>query len=287
MKYESELIVTATTTTRQAESRASRFTKAVAFVCAAATLSVLGTSFWTRRDANFLPVTRPAQLADPAAQWKDDVWPIREQTPWDISTDFPFPRRLEYTVNEGTWMRLDVHPKTGDIVFDMLGDIYCLPGDAYLATVGSAATTKARPVLLGVPHDSDPHFSPDGERLVFRSDAELGVENIWVMRWKGCEAMDVRSEEADGLLSQALENQHAEEEMLASGVKETESRKRNRLTREGRVSGKSQTYSLILVLTLTCVNSSSRNKRDLPLLDRCEVPSLRRQGHCYKVVYVF
>lgn len=120
-------------------------------------------------------------------EWRDDVWPLRDQTPWDISTDFPHPRKLEYNVTEGTWLRLDVHPTTGDIVFDMIGDVYCIPG----AEIGEGSRVTARPVLRGVPYDSDPHFSPTGDRLVYRSDAELGVENIWVMEWKGCSEMDV------------------------------------------------------------------------------------------------
>ncbi|KAK0474891.1 hypothetical protein IW261DRAFT_532142 [Armillaria novae-zelandiae] len=126
--------------------------------------------------------------SDSASEWHDNLWPYREQTPWDISTDFPYPRLLEYDVEEGTWLRLDVHPTTGDIVFDMLGDVYCIPGDEQ----GPHDVARARPVLLGVPYDSDAHFSPEGDRVVFRSDAGLGVENIWVMAWRGCREMDVR-----------------------------------------------------------------------------------------------
>lgn len=168
-------------------------------------------------------------------EWKDDIWPLRPQTPWDISTDYPFPRKLEYDVDEGTWLRLDVNTKSGDIVFDMLGDIYCLPASAYLSN--AVDPTKARPVLLGVPHDSDPHFSPDGTKLVFRSDAELGYENIWVTEWKGCDAMDVRSEDASEELVMALLTKDEEEDMLANGVRETEERRQRRLTREGRATG--------------------------------------------------
>lgn len=184
-------------------------------------------------------VASPAiALADPASQWKDDVWPIRQQTPWDISTDYPFPRLLEYDVTEGTWLRLDVHPKTGEIVFDMLGDLYCLPADAYSdAQLASGDLSKAHPILLGIPHDSDPHFSPEGDRIVFRSDAELGVENIWVTEWKGCETMNVRSHRASSELHQALAVKDLEEELLASGVKETTERKQRRLIREGRLGG--------------------------------------------------
>jgi hypothetical protein len=61
-------------------------------------------------------------ITEPGKQWKDNVRPIFPVKPWDISTDFPYPRKLEYEVSEGTWLRLDVHPRTGEIVFDMLGE---------------------------------------------------------------------------------------------------------------------------------------------------------------------
>ncbi|EJD52069.1 hypothetical protein AURDEDRAFT_158918 [Auricularia subglabra TFB-10046 SS5] len=37
-----------------------------------------------------------------------------------------FPGAAQDRVSEGTWMRVDVHPKSGEMVFDMMGDIYCL-----------------------------------------------------------------------------------------------------------------------------------------------------------------
>ncbi|KZT73997.1 hypothetical protein DAEQUDRAFT_761464 [Daedalea quercina L-15889] len=182
------------------------------------------------------PTIFATEKVDPSSQWKDDIWPIREQTPWDISTDYPFPRKLEYDVTEGTWLRLDVHPKTGDIVFDMLGDLYCLPAYAYTRShLASSYVSNARPVLLGVPHDSDPHFSPEGDRLVFRSDAGLGVENIWVMEWSGCENMDIRSANGGPGLLDALESLEDDEILLSSGVKETAERRQRRLIREGRL----------------------------------------------------
>ncbi|KAF9036525.1 hypothetical protein BDZ89DRAFT_1130161 [Hymenopellis radicata] len=101
----------------------------------------------------------------------------RFETPWDISKDFPYPRVLEYDVQEGTWLRLDVHPVTGDIIFWYASD----------------AVAVSHPVLTGVPYDSDPHFSPEGDRIVFRSDAGLGLGNIWVTAWKGCTEMNVET----------------------------------------------------------------------------------------------
>ncbi|KAF8810077.1 hypothetical protein BYT27DRAFT_7162151 [Phlegmacium glaucopus] len=176
-----------------------------------------------------------ASSVDPADEWQDNVYPLRAQTPWDISTDYSYPRTLEYDVQEGTWLRLDVHPTSGDVVFDMVGDLYCLPGSHALQP-RSTGPIKALPILLGIPHDSEPHFSPSGDRLLFRSDAELGVENIWVMEWKGCEQMNVRT--LDGStedLRAALLQQAVEEKLLAQGVAEDPHRKANRLIREGRL----------------------------------------------------
>ncbi|EIN12910.1 hypothetical protein PUNSTDRAFT_60526 [Punctularia strigosozonata HHB-11173 SS5] len=168
-----------------------------------------------------------AASTEPGDAWRDDVWPLRPQKHWDISTDFSYPRKLDFDVTEGTWMRLDVHPHTGDIVFDLLGDIYCLPASAYLHR-DSDAPTQAVPVLIGVPHDTDPHFSPDGRLLSFTSDAGLGVNNVWVTGWKGnCQAMDVK---ALGF----QDNAERDANLLAMGVKETEERRRRRLVREGR-----------------------------------------------------
>ncbi|OSX64767.1 hypothetical protein POSPLADRAFT_1166862 [Postia placenta MAD-698-R-SB12] len=118
----------------------------------------------------------------------------------------------------------------------MLGDLYCLPADAHSTdNLSSAESTWARPVLLGIPHDSDPHFSPEGDKLVFRSDAELGVENIWVMEWTGCDSMNVRPSYSHGELQEALSLKNIEEDLLASGIKETAERKQRRLLREGRL----------------------------------------------------
>ena len=215
----------------------SRFVKLVLLLSAALTLSTFLPTYLTR-NGTFNHAQGPLDATvDPADGWKDDVWPLRPAMPWDISTDFPYPRKLEYDVTEGTWLRLVVHPKSGDIVFDMLGDVYCLPGSAYASDF--TTRTRARPVLLGIPHDSDPHFSPDGKQLVFRSDAETGVENIWITEWTGCDNMDVRTPEARGELLRALSTQGADEDTLAAGAKETVEVKQRRLLREGRVNGAS------------------------------------------------
>lgn len=189
-----------------------------------------------------------ALLDDPASEFADDDFPLRAHEPWDISVNFPYPRTLSYEVTEGTWLRLDVHPVSGDIVFDMAGDVYCLPGDAYLGAAGRVGgRTEAVPVLTGVPHDADPRFSPAGDRLAFKSDAGLGADNLWVMPWApdGCTAMDVRAHVSS---PRDLELKIHEEEQLARGIKETDERKLRRLIREGRVNAQritNETYNWV------------------------------------------
>ncbi|KAL1720584.1 hypothetical protein EV715DRAFT_271894 [Schizophyllum commune] len=201
--------------------------KAVALLSVATAATLVYNHLYVRPWTSRMPLKA-------TAEWEDNVWPIREQTPWDISTDFPYPRKLEYDVQEGTWLRLDVHPTSGDIVFDMIGDLYCISAvDAQTANADIRA--KARPVLLGVPHDSDPHFSPDGKSIVFRSDAGLGVENIWVKPWSGCEAADLRPTLPQGALAQALEVQEREDSLLSQGLAESTEPRTNRLLREGRL----------------------------------------------------
>ncbi|TRM63706.1 hypothetical protein BD626DRAFT_495129 [Schizophyllum amplum] len=186
--------------------------------------------FWSFGGTQRIHAAPPIVLTDPARDWRDDVWPLREQTPWDISTDFPYPRRYEADVSEGTWLRLDVHPTSGDIVFDILGDIYCIAAD------DDSIPARARPVLLGVPSESDAHFSPDGTRLAFRSDAGLGLENIWVIPWHGCAAMDVRpTADVSPDLAAALSQRDADDTLLGAGLPETVERRSRRLLREGRL----------------------------------------------------
>ncbi|KAJ4475736.1 hypothetical protein J3R30DRAFT_3294599 [Lentinula aciculospora] len=214
-----------------AERRRRTFSIFVSFVllAVAATLSSLFQLPPLLHDWKFALGYQAAELEE----WKDDTWPIREQTSWDITTDFLHPRVLEYDVNEGTWLRLDVHPTTGDIVFDMIGDLYCIEGEKALQGI----LNIAHPVTLGVPYDSDPHFSPSGDRLVFRSDAGLGVDNIWVTKWLGCKQMTLRPSDMDSIdpaLQLALLSKAEDEALLRTAIPETAERGHSRLLREGR-----------------------------------------------------
>lgn len=106
----------------------------------------------------------------------------------DISTSYPYPRRLVKTVSEGTWLRITTHPRTPEIVFDMLGDLYCMP-------IEKNGDGVAIPLLAGIPYEKEAECSGDGTRLVFISDAEFGVDNIWTMPYTSCEDMGKHSME--------------------------------------------------------------------------------------------
>jgi Tol biopolymer transport system component len=77
--------------------------------------------------------------------------------------------KLEFTVNEGTWISLDVTPDGKSIVFDLLGDLYRLP----------IAGGKAERITEGLAYDREPRVSPDGKWIAFISDRS-GISNLWI-----------------------------------------------------------------------------------------------------------
>jgi hypothetical protein len=123
--------------------------------------------------------------------YPDSDLPLRPATePWDISTSYPYPRQLSKNVTEGTWLRITTHPKKDEIVFDMLGDLYCMK-----ITSPKSDSITAIPFLQGVPYEKDASFSPDGRHLVFISDAGFGVDNIWTIPYTDCDKMSQMSQE--------------------------------------------------------------------------------------------
>ena len=124
--------------------------------------------------------------------YPDTDYPLRQrQEPWNISTSYPYPRKLEREVSEGTWLRISTHPTRREIVFDMLGDLYCMNLDGAEDAFG---TRRAMAILQGVPYDKEPEFSKDGTSVVFISDAGLGVDNIWTLPYSTCFEMSLISE---------------------------------------------------------------------------------------------
>ncbi len=92
------------------------------------------------------------------------------------SLELPAERRVQFDTDRVSWLSLDLSPDGSTLVLEVLGDLYLL----------DAAGGKARPLTRGMAFDSQPRYSPDGERIAFVSDRS-GAENIWVMPAAGGE----------------------------------------------------------------------------------------------------
>ena len=116
----------------------------------------------------------PKQESNGAQEKKDDKKDEKkEEKKLSLKSD----RKIEFTTDEGTWISLDVSPDGKTIAFELLGDIYTLPIEG----------GEAKLIDGGMPFDSQPKFSPDGEWIAFLSDRD-GNENVWIMRADGSDA---------------------------------------------------------------------------------------------------
>lgn len=107
----------------------------------------------------------------------------KDKKKWDVNNPPGNYKEVEFDLDEGTWMNLDVSPDGKTIVFDLLGDIYKMP----------VAGGKATVLRQGLAWEVQPRFSPDGKKILFTSDAG-GGDNIWVMDTEGKEAKQVTEE---------------------------------------------------------------------------------------------
>lgn len=103
---------------------------------------------------------------------------------WKVEEPHGPHKTAKFTVNQGTWMNLDVSPDGKIIVFDLLGDIYSMP----------ISGGKAKLLSGGLPYEVQPRFSPDGKQIMFTSDRG-GGDNIWVMNTNGSDAKQITKED--------------------------------------------------------------------------------------------
>lgn len=108
----------------------------------------------------------------------------KKETKWDVNADHGPTKTVRFSVDEGTWMDLDVSPDGKQIVFDLLGDLYLLPIEG----------GKAKRISSGPAWDVQPRFSPDGSEIAFTSDRG-GGNNLWRMPASGGDAFQVSKED--------------------------------------------------------------------------------------------
>ena len=110
-----------------------------------------------------------------------------QQKPFDPAAEINSPRaearKVTFTVNESTWMSVDLSPDGSTIVFDLLGDIYTVP----------VAGGKATAITKGPAFDWHPRYSPDGRTIAFTSDRS-GIDNLWLMAADGTNARSLTTE---------------------------------------------------------------------------------------------
>ncbi|GAB3730377.1 amidohydrolase family protein [Luteimonas pelagia] len=124
----------------------------------------------------------PAPLATASGVRKTDDGDAPAE--WDVGAPHGPTKTVRFTVDEGTWMDLDVSPDGRRIAFSLLGDLYLLP-------IGGGEATR---VTSGPAWDVQPRWSPDGSELAFTSDRG-GGNNLWRIDADGTDPVQVTKED--------------------------------------------------------------------------------------------
>jgi imidazolonepropionase-like amidohydrolase/Tol biopolymer transport system component len=118
----------------------------------------------------------------PAVAQAEDA---KDPPKWDVSAPPGMTvREVPISVDEGTWMNVDVSPDGKSVAFDLLGDIYTMP-------ISGGTPTR---IADGLAYEVQPRFSPDGKRISFTSDRG-GGDNIWVMNADGSDKRQLTKED--------------------------------------------------------------------------------------------
>jgi imidazolonepropionase-like amidohydrolase/Tol biopolymer transport system component len=121
-----------------------------------------------------LPMMSPTDFANATPDKPRPQQPAGQTLPL-VST-----RRYQADVTHGTWMSLDLAPDGKRIVFDILGDLYAMP------VTGGRATR----ISGGVPFDTEPTYSPNGQSIAYVSDRS-GADNLWISQSDGRRARQI------------------------------------------------------------------------------------------------
>ncbi|MCA6282841.1 MAG: PD40 domain-containing protein, partial [Phenylobacterium sp.] len=133
------------------------------------------------RTASRMALVLGLAAALPAAASAQDS---KDAPKWDVAAPPGMKvRQVPISVDEGTWMNLDVSPDGRTLAFDLLGDIYTLP-------ITGGTPTR---ISEGLPYETQPRFSPDGRRIAFTSDRG-GGDNIWIMNRDGSDKRQLTQE---------------------------------------------------------------------------------------------
>lgn len=115
-----------------------------------------------------------------------------DSSEWDVTAARGDIREIDFEVDEGTWMSLDVSPDGEWVVFDLFYHVYRLPMEGGRAEVLTQNS--------GVAVNFHPRFSPDGRHIAFISDRG-GQANLWIMEADGSNPTAV-AEDMDARMAQ-------------------------------------------------------------------------------------
>ena len=104
-----------------------------------------------------------------------------QHTPLKIAELLPPMQRIQFVVDEGTGISVDMAPDQSYLIFDLLGDIYSLPAEG----------GRARLLRGAQSWDVKPRFSPDGRRIAFIGNDAEGLPSLWAADADGSSARRV------------------------------------------------------------------------------------------------